>query len=189
MCIVFFLAMIQAVTITTGASLGREYIASSFYIVVDGVVIGTVTFLQIKPIQISNTLNNQSTVASLRGINKNISKLSMQIMILLCILTTPHIVVYIVREIIAHQLSDYKRSIIEIFFVLVVDNSLCKFPCQCGFMLCFVFNKINFELFPGIHYDQETMINSKEFVVSLLIFFSTFIIPRFAVHSRNVSLF
>ena len=145
MCIVFFLDMIQAVTITTGASLGREYIASSFYIVVDGVVIGTVTFLQIKPIQISNTLNNQSTVASLRGINKNISKLSMQIMILLCIFTTPHIVVYIVREIIADQLSDYKRSIIEYFsflsLIIASANSLANaVSCFVLFLIKLILN-------------------------------------------------
>ena len=145
MCIVFFLDMIQAVTITTGASLGREYIASSFYIVVDGVVIGTVTFLQIKPIQISNTLNNQSTVASLRGINKNISKLSMQIMILLCIFTTPHIVVYIVREIISDQLSDYKRSIIEFFsflsLIIASANSLANVvSCFVLFLIKLILN-------------------------------------------------
>ena len=145
MCIVFFLDMIQAVTITTGASLGREYIASSFYIVVDGVVIGTVTFLQIKPIQISNTLNNQSTVASLRGINKNISKLSMQIMILLCIFTTPQIVVYIVREIIADQLSDYKRSIIEFFsflsLIIASANSLANVvSCFVLFLIKLILN-------------------------------------------------
>ena len=145
MCIVFFVAMIQAVTITTGASLGRENIASSFYIVVDGAVIGTVTFLQIKPIQISNTLNNQSTVASLRGINKNISKLSMQIMILLCILTTPHIVVYIVRETIADQLSDCKRSIIEFFsflsLIIASANSLANaVSCFALFLIKLILN-------------------------------------------------
>ena len=47
-CIVFCLALIQASTITTGTALGKEYIAMSFYNVVDGAVIGTITFLKTK---------------------------------------------------------------------------------------------------------------------------------------------
>ena len=82
MCIVFFLALIQAVTITTGTLLGREYIAMSIYIVIDGFVIGTITFLQIKTIKTSNALQNQSTIVISNRINKIISKLSMQMMIL-----------------------------------------------------------------------------------------------------------
>ena len=100
MCIVFFLALIQAVTITTGTLLGREYIAMSIYIVIDGFVIGTITFFQIKTIKTSNALQNQSTIIILNRINKKISKLSMQMMILFCIFTSPHLVLYIVWEII-----------------------------------------------------------------------------------------
>ena len=100
MCIVFFLALIQAVTITTGTLLGREYIAMSIYIVIDGFVIGTITFFQIKTIKTSNALQNQSTIVISNRINKKISKLSMQMMILSCIFTSPHLVLYIVREII-----------------------------------------------------------------------------------------
>ena len=100
MCIVILLALIRAMTITTGTALGKEHIAMSFYILVDSAVIGTVTFLQIKTIQTLNALENQPTVVSSRTMNKKISKLSMQIIILLCIFTTPHIVLYIAREII-----------------------------------------------------------------------------------------
>ena len=100
MCLMIFLALIQAVTITTGTALGKEYIGMSFYILGDRAVIGTVTFLQIKTIQTSNTLENQPTVVSSVTRNKKISKLSMQNIILLCIFTTPHIVLYIAREII-----------------------------------------------------------------------------------------
>ena len=96
MCLMIFLALIQAVTITTGTALGKEHIGISFYILGDRAVIGTVTFLQIKTIQTSNTL----TVVSSVTMNKKISKLSMQNIILLCIFTTPHIVLYIAREII-----------------------------------------------------------------------------------------
>ena len=66
-CIVFCLALIQASTITTGTALGKEYIAMSFYNVVDGAVIGTITFLKIKHCKTmlkSNTLQNQSTLVS-----------------------------------------------------------------------------------------------------------------------------
>ena len=130
MCTVFFLALIQAAMITTGTALGKEYVATSFYIVVDGVVIVTVTFLQIKTIQTSNTLKNQSTMVALRRINKKISKLSKQIMIFFCIFTTPHIVLYTVREIIVDQLNGYKRSIVEFFLflslILAFANSLAN---------------------------------------------------------------
>ena len=100
MCIVICLALIRAMTITKGTALGKEHITMSFYILVDGAVIGTITFLQIKTIQTSNALQNQPTVVSSRTMNTKISKLSMQIMILLCIFTTPHIILYIAREII-----------------------------------------------------------------------------------------
>ena len=127
MCIVFFLALIQAVTITTGTLLGREYIAMSIYIVIDGFVIGTITFFQIKTIKTSNALQNQSTIVISNRINKKISKLSMQMMILSCIFTSPHLVLYIVREIIVDQLNDYERSIVEfvsfISLILTFANS------------------------------------------------------------------
>ena len=130
MCMVFFHALIQAVTITTGTLLGREYIAMSIYIVIDGFVIGTITFLQIKTIKTSNALQNQSTIVASNRINKKISKLSMPMMILFCIFTSPHILLYIVREITVDQLNDYERSIVEfvsfISLILTFANSLAN---------------------------------------------------------------
>ena len=113
MCIVFSLALNQAVTRAMGLIFGREHIALSLYILIDSIVICTVIFLQIKTIKTSSVLQNQSTVVVSNRINKKMSKWSLQIMILLCIFTAPQLVVYIVLEIIVDDLNDHKRSIIE----------------------------------------------------------------------------
>ena len=136
MCIVFFLAFIQAVTIATGVIFGREHIALSLYILIDSIVICTVILLQIKTIKTSSVLQNQSTVVISNRINKKISKLSLQIMILLCIFTAPHLGVYIVREIIVDDLNDYERSIIEfVSFISLISAFANSFVNAVLFLL------------------------------------------------------
>ena len=93
-----FLALLQAVLVLAGSVLGKQHIVTPFYIAVDGVVIGLITFLQVQTIRTSNAVHNESTAVASDIINKKITKLSMRIMLLLCVFITPHLIVYTLRE-------------------------------------------------------------------------------------------
>ena len=75
--VMLFLASLQALMITLSSTLEESRIVLPFYIRIDGIMIGTVAFLQINTIQTSNTLHNGSSVNSSERINKKITKLSM----------------------------------------------------------------------------------------------------------------
>ena len=112
-CIMFFLSLLQSVMVTTGLIIGREDTVMPFYVFVDSIVIGTITLLQLKTIQKSHSRLNQSIVVASCRIDKKISKLSIQIMVALCILVTSHLILYIVLEIIQERLNKYAKSIVE----------------------------------------------------------------------------
>ena len=62
--VMLFLASLQALIITLSSTLEESRIVLSFYITIDGIMIGTVAFLQINTIRTSNTLHNGSSVNS-----------------------------------------------------------------------------------------------------------------------------
>ena len=111
--ILFFLALFQAVIITAGLLLGKKQFVIPFYITVDVIVMGTIILLQVLTIRTSNALYNESTLVTSGRINKKITKLSMRIMLLLCIFITPHLVIYAAREVIPHRLYYFKKSTVE----------------------------------------------------------------------------
>ena len=67
--------------------------------------------LQIKTISTSNALHHESISEK---ISQRVTKLSMQIMLLLCLFLTPHLVLSVLRELIQDQLNVDDRSILEL---------------------------------------------------------------------------
>lgn len=114
-CAAIFVALPEAVLVLIMALLGKDHISTLIYLTVDVDVIGVITFLQIQTIRTANALHNESTVFVSEIINKKITKLSMQIMLLLCFLITPHLIVFTVSEAIRYQLKIYQKSIFEFF--------------------------------------------------------------------------
>ena len=125
-----FLALLQAVLVLAGSVLGKQHIVTPFYIAVEGVVIGLITFLQVQTIRTSNAVLNESTAVASDIINKKITKLSMRIMLLLCVFITPHLIVYTVRENIRKRLDIYEKGIIEFIsfltIILIYANSFAN---------------------------------------------------------------
>ena len=111
--ILFFLALFQATMITAGLLLGKKQFVMPFYITVDVIVMGTIILLQVLTIRTSNALYNESTLVTSGRINKKITKLSMRIMLLLCIFITPHLIIYAAREVIPYRLYYFKKSTVE----------------------------------------------------------------------------
>ena len=101
--------------VLTAALLGKEHISTPIYLIIDVVVIGLITLLQIKTIRTTNTLHSESTVVTSEIINKRITKLSMRIMLFLCFLMTPHLIVFAVRETVRYRLNIYEKGILKFF--------------------------------------------------------------------------
>ena len=88
--------------------------------------ISMIIILQIKTISTSNALHHESIATASEKISQRVTKLSMQIMLLLCLFLTPHLVLSVLRELIQDQLNVDDRSILEfisfISLVLVYVN-------------------------------------------------------------------
>ena len=115
--VMFFLASLEALLITLSSALEKRKTVLPFYITIDGIIIGTVAFLQINTIRKTNALHNESTVSTSKWINKKITKLSMRIMLLYSFFSSPHVIVYFVRYRIESRLRGYERSVLE--FILL----------------------------------------------------------------------
>ena len=91
---------------------------------------GVITLLQIKTIRTTNSLDNESTAVAPEIINKKITKKSMEIMLLLCFLITPHLIVFDVCSTIQYRLSIYEKGIAEFFsfmsIILIYWNSFAN---------------------------------------------------------------
>ena len=62
--VMFFLASLEALLITLSSALEKRKTVLPFYITIDGIIIGTVAFLQINTIRKKNALHNESTVST-----------------------------------------------------------------------------------------------------------------------------
>lgn len=69
-CTGYILAFFQAAMITGGLVLKRQQYVTPVYVAMDGIVIGTIVFLQIQTIRVSNAVYNGSTVVSSQRTNK-----------------------------------------------------------------------------------------------------------------------
>ena len=115
--IMFFLASLKALIIILSSALEKRKIVLSFYIAIDGIIVGTVAFLQIITIRRSNALQNESKVSTSKGINKKITKVSMRIILSYSFFTSPHVIVYFVHYRIKNRLCGYERSTLEFIFL------------------------------------------------------------------------
>ena len=123
MCIGVFLALLLGVI----AELSLIFLTLRMAFIVSIIMI----FLQIKTIKASNNVHGNSTVTAAEETNKKITKLSLRIMLLLCMFLTPYIVVTnLVRAIIPSQLSYNKRAVLEFVYCLtlifIYANSLAN---------------------------------------------------------------
>ena len=105
-----FLAFVQAMMTLIGLLSGKEYIAVPVYYTIDGLIISGKIFLQVLTMRTSNAVCNESRIANSRNINRKITKLSMQIMLLFCCFTTPQLIMYVLREFMQDRLNDYEKT-------------------------------------------------------------------------------
>ena len=82
-CAGYILAFVQAAIIIGGLVLKQEQYITPVCVATDGIVRGTIVFLQIQTIQVSNAVYNVSTVVSSQRTKKKITKLSTRIKLLL----------------------------------------------------------------------------------------------------------
>ena len=90
-----FLSLLQATMTLLALRSAKEYVLIPIYLAIDGVIISGITFLQILTIRTSSAVCNESTNATLANTNKRITKLSLQIVIVLLFQrTTPNCKIY-----------------------------------------------------------------------------------------------
>ena len=110
-----FLSLLQAMLMLIGFLAGIEYITIPIYYTIDGVIISGIIYLQILTMRTSSAIFNESTVTTSESIDKKISKLSMQIMLLFCCFIVPHVIMFVLREFIRDRLSEYEKSLVDFF--------------------------------------------------------------------------
>ena len=130
-CFASLLAAFQAVIITTSWLLQIEQITMLIYVAMDATIVGTTIFLQIRTIQRSNTVHNESTLSASRRTNKKITRFSTRIMFLQGIFIAPYtLIVNFLRDKIQDQLNSNGKSVLEfitcISIVLIFANSFAN---------------------------------------------------------------
>ena len=130
-CFLSLLAAFQAVIITISWLLQIEQITMLIYVAMDATIVGTTIFLQIRTIQRSNTVHNESTLSASRRTNKKITRFSMRIMFLQGIFIAPYtLIVNFLRDKIQDQLNSNGKSVLEfitcISLVLIFANSFAN---------------------------------------------------------------
>ena len=112
-----FLALLQAIMTLTGLLLEKEYIVIPLYSAIDGLIISGIIFLQLLTMRTSNVVCNESRITASGNTSKKIAKLSMRIMLLFCGFITPHLLIYVSREIIEDKLNEHEKSLVDFFSV------------------------------------------------------------------------
>ena len=130
-CFLSLLAAFQAVIITISWLLQIEQITMLIYVAMDATIVGTTIFLQIRTIQRSNTVHNESTLSASRRTNKKITRFSTRIMFLQGIFIAPYtLIVNFLRDKIQDQLNSNGKSVLEfitcISIVLIFANSFAN---------------------------------------------------------------
>ena len=130
-CFASFLAAFQAVIITISWLLQIEQITMFINVAMDATIVGTTILLQIRTIQRSNTVHNESRLSSSGRTNKIITKFSMRIMFLQGLFIAPYtLIVNFLRDKIQGQLNFNGKSVLEfitcISIVLIFANSFAN---------------------------------------------------------------
>ena len=95
-----FLSLTQTIMTLIGLLSGKENIFIPSYLVINGVMISGIKFLQILAIRTSVAVYDESTTVGSENTKKKITKLSTQILLLFCCFSTPHLIIYVLHEII-----------------------------------------------------------------------------------------
>ena len=95
-----FLSLAQTIMTLIGLLSGKENIFIPSYLVINGVMISGIKFLQILAIRTSVAVYDESTTVGSENTKKKITKLSTQILLLFCCFSTPHLIIYVLHEII-----------------------------------------------------------------------------------------
>ena len=111
--IVAFISLFQAIMPITGLLLEIQNILSPIYYSIDGSLLVVIIVLQVLTIRTSNAIHNDSTVDAADKTNKVITKLCMQIMLLLCVFFVPYQLMFILRNIFQSKLNNHGKSILE----------------------------------------------------------------------------
>ena len=130
-CFSSFLAAFQAVIIIISWLLKTEQITIFIYVAMDATIMVTIIFLQIRTIQKSNAVYNESMFSASRRTNKKITRFSMRIMFLQGVFVAPYsLIVNFLRGKIQDQLNSNGKSILEfitcISIVLIFANSFAN---------------------------------------------------------------
>ena len=113
-----FLALLQAIMTLTGLLLEKEYIVIPVYSAIDGLIISGIIFLQLLTMRTSNAVYNESRITTSENTSKKIAELSMRIMLLFCGFITPHLLIYVLREIIQDKLNEHEKTWVDFFSVI-----------------------------------------------------------------------
>lgn len=114
----FAIAISQAIVANLGFLIGREHMAIIIYYATDVLILSAIIFLQILTIRTSNAVRNVSPIVTSGRSNNKIRKLSMRIMLFLCIFIAPNKIMFVLHNIIQDELNDYGKSIFEFIMYL-----------------------------------------------------------------------
>lgn len=114
----FAIAISQAIVANLGFLIGREHMAIIIYYATDVLILSAIIFLQILTIRTSNAVRNVSPIVTSGRSNNKIRKLSIRIMLFLCIFIAPNKIMFVLHNIIQDELNDYGKSIFEFIMYL-----------------------------------------------------------------------
>ena len=114
----FAIAISQAIVANLGFLIGREHMAIIIYYATDVLILSAIIFLQILTIRTSNAVRNVSPIVTSGRSNNKIRKLSMRIMLFLCIFIAPNKIMFVLHNITQDELNDYGKSIFEFIMYL-----------------------------------------------------------------------
>ena len=72
-------------------------------------------FLQILTIRTLSAVCDESRNVASKNTRRKILKFSMQVLLLFCCFNAPHLIIYVLREIIEKELNSYKKFLVEFF--------------------------------------------------------------------------
>ena len=113
-----FLALFQSIMTTTGLLLRKHNFVVPIYFAIDGLILSAIMFLQILTIRTSNAVKNESTIFGSRRVTRKLTKISMQMILLLCFFVAPHQIMTVLHDIIQEKPSHNGSPVLD-FFVLI----------------------------------------------------------------------
>ena len=130
MCLAFLHDLYLAVMAVINSVMNSK-VAFYLYIALESTIVAAIVFLQIKTIRASNRVCTTSNISTAERINKKITKLSLRIMILLCLFVAPQLLITnIMRTTNQDQFNGNEKSVLQVIYCLslsfVFENSLAN---------------------------------------------------------------